>query len=85
QFDVTMPTDWSVEGVSVVAGAECPPDQPFAWATAGTGTVEFVSLDINDYFPCELDVDAQFDLDTDPVTSVGFMVDGLLVDGAAEC
>jgi hypothetical protein len=83
-FDVTLPMGWSVEGVSVVAGADCPPDQPFTWATAGSGTVEFLSLDMLGYFPCELTVDAQFDLDTDPASAVSFVVADLSVAGP-EC
>ena len=82
QFDVTLPRGWSVESVNVVAGgADCPPEQPFAWATSGSGTVEFVSLDMLDYFPCELNVDAQFMLDDDPPSMISFTIDGLTVAG----
>jgi hypothetical protein len=84
QFDVTTPMGWSVESVSVVAGADCPPDQPFAWATAGSGTAAFDSLDMFDYFPCALTVDAQFELDTDPPSAVSFTIAGLSVSGP-EC
>lgn len=80
--DVTLPMGWSVEGVSVVAGADCPDaPEPVAYSTGGSGSVDFVSLDMQGYFPCEVDVDATFDLDTDPITMIEFMVDGLMVSG----
>jgi hypothetical protein len=80
QFDVTTPMGWSVEGVSIVAGADCPPNQAFAGADSGTGTVEFVTLDMLDYFPCELNVDATFQFAVDPF-EVSFTAAGLMVDG----
>lgn len=84
QFAVTTPMGWSVEGVSVLEGADCAQlSPPFAYATAGTGSVDFVSLDMNGYFPCELDIAATFELDTMPVEQLEFAIVGLAVTGAS--
>lgn len=36
---------------------------------------------MNDYFPCELSIDAAFMLDTDPPSTVTFTIEGLSVAG----
>jgi hypothetical protein len=79
-FDIPLPMQWSIEGVNVYDNVDCM-QQPIGGGTAGTGTIDFVSLDMLGYFPCELDIDAQFDIDVDPF-SVNFVVQGLLVANA---
>jgi hypothetical protein len=76
-FDIPLPMQWSIEGVNVHDDVDCMA-QPIGSGTAGSGIIDFIQLDMLNYFPCELDIAAQFDLDVDPF-SVDFLVQGLLV------
>jgi hypothetical protein len=81
QFDVVTPMDWTLEYVQVSAGLDCDGGEPLGSATAGTGFVQFNDYDPLDTFPCDVDVDAQFDLDSDPPSMIDFTATGLTPEG----
>jgi hypothetical protein len=81
QFDIVTPMDWTFEYVQVHEGLDCEAGQILGGAIAATGSVQFNGYDpMQDAFPCDVDVDAQFE--TDQPAMVDFLAAGLVPQGA---
>ncbi|MFO7567314.1 MAG: hypothetical protein R6X02_32015 [Enhygromyxa sp.] len=70
--------DIAVVLAQVGLGPRPPPQTKQA---AARGTVVFVDLDMLGYFPCLIEVDATFELDTQSPSMVSFQVPGLAIEG----
>lgn len=81
-FDVDVPDTWRIEQVRSWDQLECDTMlTPDSLAEGGVGTVEFLGTDGFGLYPCALAFDIEFDMDTDPPSTMTFATDFVMVQG----
>jgi hypothetical protein len=81
-FDVDVPGTWRIEEVRSWDQLECDLMQtPDSLAEGGVGTIQFLGTDAFDLYPCAMAFDIEFDMDTDPPSTMIFATDFVMVEG----